>query len=190
MNDHNKDLHSLWKNQSTQIGDVDVELVRKNALKFERAIKLTNLREAAAGIFVTIMFTKMGLEQESLFRKIASFEIAFAGIFVTLYMYYYSMKNRIQEDGSNSLDHIEKYKHSLNAQIKLLGSVRYWYVLPIALGLFALDGYEIYKAIQGKGDMTSALISLGISIALGIFVIWLNEYKAVKDLKRELESLN
>ena len=190
MNDQNKDLQLLWKSQSTKIGDVDVELVRKNALKFERTIKFRNLREAAAGIFVTVMFTKIGLEQESLFRQIASFEIALAGVFVTVYMYYYSMKNRVQEDGSNSLDHIEKHKQSLKAQIKLLGSVRYWYVLPIAAGLFALNGYDIYEAMQGIGNMTSALISLGISTALCIFVIWLNEYKAVKDLQKELDSLN
>lgn len=187
--DNNKDFQSIWKNQSTNIGDVDVELVKNKAMKFERTIKFRNLREAAAGLFVTVMFTKMGLEQESLFEQIASFEIALAGIFVSVYMYYFSMKNRVKEDGSNSVDYIEKHRQALNAQIKLLGSVRYWYVLPLAIGLFALNGYDIYMALQGAGNLTSALISFGITIALAVFVIWLNEYKAVKDLKKELDSI-
>ena len=190
MSDQNKDLQSLWKSQSSKIRDVHVELARKNALKFERTIKFRNLREAAAGLFVTAMFTKIGLEQESLFKQIASFELALAGIFVSVYMYYYSMKNRVQEDGSNSLDYIEKHKKSLKAQIKLLKCVRYWYVLPIAAGFFALNGYDIYKALQGTGDMTSALTSFGIFAAFCVFVIWLNEYKAVKDLEKELDSLS
>lgn len=190
MNDKNKNLQLLWQSQTTKIRDVDVKLVKKNALKFERAIKFRNLREAAAGIFVTVVFTKIGLGQDSFFKQIACFEIAIAGIFVSVYMYYYSMKNIVQVDGSTSLDYLEKYKQSLKDQIKLLGSVKYWYVLPIAAGLFALNGYDIYEALQGIGNMTSALISFGISASLCAFIIWLNEYKAVKDLKKELNSLN
>ncbi len=190
MSDINKNLQSLWKNQTTQIGDIDVELVKKNSLKFERTIMFRNLREAAAGIFVAVMFTKTGLEQESLFKQIVNYEIALAGIFVSIYMYYFSIKNRVQEDGSSTLEYIEKYKKSLKAQIKLLGSVRYWYVLPIAAGLFTLHGYDIYQAIKGNENITYLLLSLGFCLTISLFVIWLNEYKGVRYLKEELDSLN
>jgi len=190
MNNKNEDFQSLWKNQNTKIGDVDMELVKKVALKFDRTISFRNLRESIAGVFVTIVFTKMGLEQESLFEALACYEIALAGIFVSVYMYYHSMKNTVKENATSSTDYIQNHKDALNRQIKLLGSARYWYVAPIALGLVALEGYGIYEALKLNESIISNLISLGVTFALGAFVIYLNEVTGVKALKKELNALN
>ena len=57
----------------------------------------------------------------------------------------------------------------IKRQIKLLSTVKYWYVMPIVTGYFALHGYGIYETLQANGDINSHLISIAIMAAIGVF---------------------
>ncbi|MGB0454719.1 MAG: hypothetical protein ACPGJV_13505 [Bacteriovoracaceae bacterium] len=167
-----------------------MELIKKKAINFDRKIQSRNFRESLAGLFVAIWFSKMATEQDSLFETLACIEVAFAGIFISFYAYYHSSKKNLKEITKSSFDYLNDHKEALSQQIELLSTVRYWYVAPLLGGILTLEGYRLYEALLINGNTTSHLISMAITLCLGIFVVYLNEYYTVKKLKEELLSLD
>lgn len=162
----------------------------KNAtLDFEKVIKQRNLRETLAAIFVIGIYGFSGLKQNTFFEAMICYIIVLSAVFIIIYMNYYSSKNIIKKNNLKSSEHLKNYTQSLKNQIKLLGSVRYWYITPIIPALLMFDGYKIYKALQMNQGFNLELLSIGIILIISLFIIYINEYRGVKELKRELNKL-
>ncbi|MCO4792389.1 MAG: hypothetical protein KC493_01660 [Bacteriovoracaceae bacterium] len=183
MNDEK--LINLWKQSETTIGDVDMEAIKLKSVKFEKTIKWRNLREYAAAIFVMVMFIRSGLETESTVRMIANFEIALSALVICFFLYFKGKSEKVSDLAADSQKYLRAHKEALKKQIKLLGSVRYWYVFPLMAGMLVLN----IESWMSSGNIYVGLGSVIFSIALGIGIIYLNEYYGVRKLQEELDSL-
>jgi hypothetical protein len=141
---------------------------------FYKTIKRRNLIESLLGVAIAFIFMFYGLFLEEVFiKKVLYFELAFAGIFISFYLLHY---------GGNA----KTYRESLQKQIHLLSTARYWYVFPVMFGLF---GLEIYELITGTNIIFS-IINLCLFSLMSLLIIWLNEYYVVNKMKQDLESLD
>ncbi len=166
-----------------------MEDVRQDFVKFQTNLKKRNLIEGIAALIVIASFLSSGVDEEVLLRKVAYFEIALAGAFIFTYLFFVKSKKIFVEKLNSEQVLVSTYKEVLREQIKLLSSVRYWYVLPIFIGLFALNIHDIYIAIKSNSALGVAVFNLSLSIGLSLFIIWLNEVKTVAELKSKLNSL-
>jgi hypothetical protein len=74
---------------------------------------------------------------------------------------------------------------SYEVQLKLLKTVKFWYLLPLWIGLLALAlaRYRIDR------DLPATLFSLGIPTVFCGLVWWLNEVPGVRYLRRRQAEL-
>lgn len=168
---------------------MNADTIKKGALEFKRAIRLRNSRESLAGIIVAISFTKMGIEQDSLFESVACYEMALSGILICAYLNYYSLKKFKIRASSKPIDELIDYREALKQQITILGNIRYWYVMPIASGYFALSSYGLYEALHESRSITIYVMAIILMAVLSWAIIYSNENLAVKKLEKDLYSL-
>ncbi len=144
-------------------------------------IKKRNYREWVACSLVLPSFIYIGLQKETFIGKILCFEISMAALFISYYLYLKSHKSlkNLNESRPSQISIIKN-------EIKLLKTVRYWYLLPIGFGLIGLTLEDLYFAVQDRSGVIVKVIYLFSIIALGVLVIYLNEKKSVDKLKSQL----
>ncbi|EQC48250.1 hypothetical protein M899_3236 [Bacteriovorax sp. BSW11_IV] len=152
----------------------DINTLRKNLRK-------RNHQEMVACLIVIIAFVVIGIDKETIISKVFCFQIVLSAMGVSYYLYNQSHKKLLEANDSK-----EQYIFILNNEIKLLSSVRYWYVFPMQFGLTGIVVESIVRDFNaGKSPMWD-IIYLLITFCLSFGVIYLNEVKGVQKLKEEL----
>lgn len=164
--------------------------IERNALKFKRSILLRNLRETLAGLFVAVFFIKMGFNQHSLFETLACFELALSGLFIAFYINSQSWKTLTRNKSTDLLDTKVHYKKALLRQMKLLRSMRYWYVFPIATGFIALQTYGLVQAFHEEKSIIAQTLLIAAMILMSVIIIHINENITLKKLEKRLSDLS
>jgi len=186
---HNNDeLRELWCSQpvpaATSTEEL-VKLVQARTEKFDRQIRNRNLRECIAAAAVTLIFGAMAYRVDDHFSRIGFTLIAATGLWIIFFLLRYGRASAPPDPG---LD-LDGYRRALVAkydrQIWLLKSVKYWYLLPLWLGLaLANIGGLRYQAHHG-GLGWFSFLAPAIYTAGFAFVWWLNEVKGVGQLRTE-----
>lgn len=149
----------------------------KNTKSFRRTIIRRNYREWAACALIIPSFLYMGVISESLLKKCAAFESVAAAFFIAYYLYQKSYKMLISNRSKQDI---------IENEIKLLSSVRYWYVLPLFLGMFGFFIDNLITSFQGHQSLTGPSIDIAITLCFAYGIIYLNEVIGVKVLNKEL----
>ncbi len=191
MNDEDE-LQKLWKSQPPfggVKGNEMLEIVEKKMQKFDRMIAIRNRVECIAATAVVIFFTWTAFHAPNIVMKTGSLVVAGGAAWIIFYMLRYG-KAKVTVDPSENLANytqalVGRYDH----QIRLLKSVKYWYLLPMYIGLLIMSlGIAMQTAPAGIPVWVDLIGPAICTIVFGI-IWWLNEVPAVRRLRTERAQL-
>lgn len=182
------ELSELWCSQSDPIAITIEELlmlVQKKTRQFDRLILIRNLLESVSGLAVTVMFVAMAARATDALQRAGLLIVAASGLWIIIFLLRYGRASAPADpdQGLNGYRRalVERYDH----QIRLLKSVKYWYLLPPWIGLLiGSTGVVLHEFHNGRLGWYH-FIAPAIYTALFAFVWWLNEVHAVARLRVE-----
>lgn len=188
MNDN--ELKKLWQQQPLRdpaLSPAEVISAMQNKTSQLRGIlNARDLRELCACAFVAIIF---GIFYFTVYRtptsRLGCLIIIGGAIFIAWKIVYTRRKTPPAPPGATIVESLRAELNAVRAQVRLLGSVLWWYLLPLTIGeLVATWGLRI--------DLSAKILSALVFIAINAFIYWLNQ-RAVSlqllPLQRQLESL-
>ncbi len=187
------ELHELWNSQPPRgretKGQDLVVLIQKRMRHFDRIIAVRNLLECLAGGVVVVFFGWFGVRTHDALMRTGALVVAAGAAWVIYYVIRYGKAPVSADPSQSTLGYtgalIEHYDH----QIRLLRSVKYWYLLPMYVGLLIISaGLFLQRTKTGNLGWRD----LGVPAfytAVFAAVWWLNEVVAVGRLRKERTRL-
>lgn len=182
----NDDLRELWCSQpvdATANKEELVKLVQEKTQRFDRQIFRRNLRECIAAVVVSIIFGVFAFRATDALGRTGFIIIAAAGLWIIFFILRYGRALAPPDPG---LD-LDGYRHALvekyDRQIWLLKTVKFWYLLPLWIGLVLADAGALrYQSHHGGLGWYSFLAPVIYTAGFAL-VWWLNEVKGVSQLR-------
>jgi hypothetical protein len=181
MND--SELKQIWQEQkSAEPSPAEVERIARAVhsadRKFRRTIWWRDLREIGAALICAVVFGRAG---ETWLRWIA----VTSCIFVAGYILKTRIPIRPRPEGLTLVDRIHQILRETESQIRLLRSVLWWYLLPIAIGTVAiiLDRASVQGRSPRKFDPAYLVNFFVVMGLLAVAIYWLNQRAVRKCLE-------
>jgi hypothetical protein len=183
MNSDNE-LRNLWC--GTAVGESPMnpeqllEMAKRRTAEFDRLIRRRNRREICVAIFVAVFFAWSAFKTDATFARIGMIVVSVSMLWIVGYMLRFG-RNPVTPDASADS---ETYRRALvegyDRQIRLLSTVKYWYLLPPYLGMMLLWAAGLFDRPHPGW---AAYISPVILTAVYAGVWYLNEVYAVGKLR-------
>lgn len=183
-------LKNEWQNQSFQTKEVTMEMIIKKSDAFTNKINMRNSLEWSVILILTPVFLYHSFQAETVWSQLMNLELAMAGVFIALHLFFRGRTEVRPDFGASTEVFIGHQKRQLERQIELLSKAKYWYVAPILFGLVGLTVEKIYLNWSASAPPVFEMIYLAVVLAVGAGITWLNEVKAVNDLRAKLEDLS
>jgi len=184
-------LCRLWQsdsgNGSVDTSDLLRELQRRNT-SFDRMIRRRDIREIAGGLALTVIYGWMAWKAGSLLYRVSDIWLAACGVWFAYYLRRDSKRALAPVPDQNLAVFRQSLMDRYDGQIRLLCSVKYWFLLPAWIGLLL----QAVAALGGPRGLFKFSLVMLVATAGNAFVWWLNEGPAVRYLnrkRRELEAL-
>ena len=152
-----------------------------------------DVRELLASAGIIIIFGGYFFYQTSLISRVGDLIVISGAIFIAWKLLHARRTSPPAPPGATVVESLRAELHSVRTQSKLLGTVQWWYLLPLTVGELVF----IWGLIPDTGLITllvmvpvNIVFSLGI-IAINVFVYRLNRspLKQLLPLETELQSL-
>ena len=186
------ELHDLWCSQpslKTGRGEDMLRFVQRRTNRFDRAIAVRNWIECIVTAGVAAMFGFSALRAGDALARAGSFVIAASAAWIIFYLLRYGRGPRDVDPSLDLRGYTQAMVNRYDHQIKLLKSVKYWYVLPPYLGLSLWTlGILKDKARTGALSWSDAIPPI-IYTAVFAAIWWLNEVYSVGRLRQERGKL-
>lgn len=173
------DLTRLW--QETALPATDPEqlsrrVARMNLARFDQVIDRRNLREYIGVIAILLMTgSQMYFGGD---RVTAGMGMA-GGLFVGVHLWWQHRREPPLDPAMNARDYQRVLVERMDHQIRLLSSVRYWYLLPLYL-----PSLRMAATAWTERPWSAVLLRLIVTV-LFAGIAWLNEYLGVRFLRHE-----
>jgi CubicO group peptidase (beta-lactamase class C family) len=188
MNDD--ELKRLWQQQPLRKPDMSPEqlisAMHKQTSQLRRILDARDLRELVACALVAIIF---GIFYFTVYRtpvsRLGALIVIGGAIFVAWKLVHTRRKTSPAPPGATVVKSLQAELKAVRAQSRLLGSVRWWYLLPGGIGV-------LLCAWGGGGGLAGNIGYTIFVITLNAFIYWLNQRARDKQLlpvEAQLESL-
>ncbi|MBY9066167.1 hypothetical protein K1X12_04605 [Hyphomonas sp. WL0036] len=183
-------LRALWAGQATPEFAMTPEALRQKAGGFQRTIRLRNITEYAAAIFVVGVFGWMAFLIPEPVVKLGCALIVAGTLYVCWKLYHVaSAAGRKQLDAALSLTAF--HRAELTRQRDALATVWRWYLLPFVPGVLVFLGGVAFTPANPAplaAKLMMFLVEIGFCGVMFAAIAWLNA-RAVKGLDAELAAL-
>jgi hypothetical protein len=181
------ELRQLWQsdiNEAINQRDLLRELERRTR-NFDRTIRLRDLRETVAGLIVTVVYLWFAIHAGTVLERIADLWLAAWGVWTAIFLRRYFKLSRKPAPEQRLAVYRQALMERYDGQIRLSKSVKYWYILPMWLGLllFAFSDW-----VGGGGNVKFIKVMCFVT-AGNAFVWWLNEGPGIRYLQRKRREL-
>jgi len=180
------ELEQLWQTQPVETdlkGEQMRQIILSKTEKFDRTIRWRNMREVLASAVAGVVFGYLTWKQANGIARLGSALITATMAWIIYYFQRYGSSpvdpNPDQSAAAFQIALVSKIDH----QIRLLRNVKFWYLLPMYVGLvvFSAGGIRDH-AISGTLSWRDAVGPLLYTLVFaGIW--WLNEGYAVRKLE-------
>jgi hypothetical protein len=187
MNPPLDELRQLWQSDINEAIN-QRELLRQleqRTRKFDRTIWFRDLREAAAGLVVTVVYGWLALRAGNMLERVADLWLVACGVWIVFVLLRYSRFSRKPAPDQSLVVYRRELVERYDRQIRLLKGVKYWYILPLWVGL--MFGAVAYL-VNGGGKAGFWVIVI-LATAVSAAVWWLNEGPGVRRLQRNRREL-
>lgn len=190
------DFKQAWRTQSSQARltiDPDLLLneVRRNQRRFAAIIFCRDVREVGVALLMVPVWIYLGIRWSSPWTW-------YLTVPALLWIAGYMLADRVRhrrppEPGESLREGVERSLAEVDQQIRLLRSVLWWYLLPIALPITAFFVQVTFKdGLEGWWTVLELLGPVACVVIVFGWIYWLNQYAVRSDLvprRRELEAL-
>jgi len=186
------ELRDLWSSQppfGNTKGEEIMALVQRKTKRFERMIMIRNWTECLAAAVVTVAFSVLAILTGDALTRTGAVIVAASAAWIIYYISRHGKAN-LSVDPSQSLTGytqalLKQYDH----QIKLLRSAKYWYLLPMYIGLLVISAGGLLARTRTVGLSWHDLGGPGFYTAIFAAIWWLNEVNTVKRLRKQRDRL-
>ena len=189
MNDD--ELKKLWQQQPLRVPTASpaelVSAMQKQTTHLRRLLNARDLREIVACVVLSLVFGYFYffLHAREPIVRLGDLIIIASTIFIACKLVYTRRATPPAPPGATMVESLRAELKSVRAQSRLLRSIHWWYLLPLAIGLFV--------STWGKptGPLAGKIVYSIFVIALFGFIYWLNQYARVAQLhplEAQLES--
>jgi hypothetical protein len=181
-------LQKLWAGISDNYKiDLSVEKLsislKKKHNNFQRSLLLRNIIEICASVFVCVFFFKQLFIVPWLISRIGVGFILFGNAVIIIIFIRDSMMKKNYNYSFSVIDGLKKFRDEINAQIRILNNVWFWYLLfPISGILLFVSGFPVTPFYKNLIYLFAVLIFIG--------VIFLNKWMVNNKLKPMLHFVN
>jgi len=182
-----ENLENIWKTQpldKSVKGDEMRSVVLKKISAFDRTIRMRNIRETVAAVAVSAFFVYAAWVQRNGIARLGSGIVAAGALWIVYYLRRYGTgpaepaPDQPVESFRRAL--VLKYEH----QIRLLKSVKFWYLLPIYVGLITNYAGMLQQEAQTRRLLWLDAIAPLIYTLVFAGIWLLNEVYAVRKLEQ------
>ena len=166
-----------------------LRFVQKRTNRFDRAMLARNWIECIAAGVVVAAFGFSALHAGDALARTGSFVIAASAAWIIFYLLRYGRGPRDVEPSLDLRGYTQALLNRFDHQIKLLKSVKYWYLLPLYLGLLLWSLGILRDKARTAGLSWSDSIPPMIYTAVFAAIWWLNEVYSVRRLLQERARL-
>ena len=187
------DLRDLWTGEAvrsaTRPGDL-LAIVQRKSRRFDRMIGVRNLTECVAAALVAVLFARGALVGATNdLSRAGNWMVVAGAIWVAYYVVRYRRGPATPDPSQDLATYVAALTARYDHQIRLLRTVKYWYLLPLYAGLLvATAGGFLERGRAGTLGIQHLLEPL-IYTAVFVLVWWLNEAMGVGRLKDERARL-
>ncbi len=187
MNDKDE-LHDLWLSQpqsSNTKGNDMLEMVQTKLKKFDRMVAWRNRIECIAAAAVALFFTWRALRAPNAIMKTGCMVVVGGAAWIVFYMLRHGSTGTTIDPSANLANYTQALVARYDRQIRLLRSVKYWYLLPMYVGLLILSvGMSVQRAQLGAPAWVDLIAPALCTVVFGV-IWWINEVPAVRRLTKE-----
>lgn len=187
MTQPSDDLRQLWQSDISEAIN-QRELLRelqRRSRNFDRTIRWRDFRETAAGLLITVVYVWFAVRTGSTFERVGDLWLAGCGVWIAVFLYRYSKLSRKPAPEHTLAVYRQELVESYDRQIRLSKSVKYWYILPLWVGL--LLNAAAYRVGGGDNIRFLAIVIFVTAVSAGVW--WLNEGPGVRYLQRKRQEL-
>jgi hypothetical protein len=149
---------------------------RASIARFDRVIFWRNSREYISGLMMLPVLLWL-VVTNGIGRAYGI--TALAGVaFVMAYLWFKHWKFKPLDASADARAYQSAMLERIDKQIRLLSSVRYWYLLPLYL-----PGLWVFGGSWTKNGPVAALLFFAFYTAVFVFIGWLNESWGVRNLR-------
>jgi hypothetical protein len=189
----NDELQRLWTSDpSPRLSKEEKERIMQQAEakleKFDRRLQGRQYREILGAVLVAALFGVQYANATAVFAKVGCAVIIAGALWIVYYLLRHGLGPASPYPGAS----LEEYKAGVvskyNHQIRLLSRVKYWYVLPLYVGIVLVT----VGGIERNGWVARPFhwYYLAAVTVLCAVVVWLNEVWTVKRLRKERDELS
>ena len=191
MNDQDE-LRELWCSQPplrTAKGEHMLAFVQRKTRGFDRMITMRNWMECIVSGAVAANFAFFAFKAHNTLVRAGCLLIAASAGWIVFYILRYGKGPSTVDPSLNLMGYAQALAERYDYQIRLLKSVKYWYVLPPYLGL-VVGTAGVFQERAKAGILSwFDLIGPALYTAVCAAVWWLNEVYSVGRLQRERRRL-
>jgi hypothetical protein len=195
MNDD--ELKKLWQQQPLRNPDPSaaqlVSAMQNKTTQLRRTLLARDVRELAACVFVGVIFGIYYFTQRAPVTRIGALITVAGAIFVACKILYARRKTPAAKPDATVVESLRAELDSVRAQSQLLGSILWWYLLPLALGTLVFVWGMPFggRAFTFGAIVFKIVFTLG-TLALDVFIYRLNQRARSRQLlpvEAQLQSL-
>lgn len=187
MNDD--ELKKLWQQQTLRVPDLSAaqltSAMQNKMSEFRRDVRARDIRELLACAVVIIIFGFYVFTERTPIVRLGWLIVIGGAIFIAWNIVRARRSAPPAAPGATMVESLRAELHSVRTQSRLLGSVLWWYLLPLGIGLLV--------ATWGMPTHLHAKIpSTLLFVAIFAFIYWLNQWARSKHLlpmEAQLEAL-
>jgi hypothetical protein len=181
------DLSNLWQTLPGHQGDTAALLreVERRARPFDRVIRRRDWRESAAGLLVAILFGWLAVVAHSPIARLADLWLSVYGLWVIFYLRRHSKTAGDSAADRTLAEYRAKVLDGYSLQIRLLKTAKYWYVLPLWIGLMLMACGHF----QRTGKLATLLIEGAAFTAMAAILVWVNEGPGVRYIRKQQQEM-
>lgn len=181
------DLREIWHSQPAlpaRTGEDIMTMVQERTRRFDRTIWMRNLIECIAGGVVCVLFLWVAVRNPDTITKTGALIVAASAVWIIFYLVRYG-KSATRVDPAQNLT---SYTHALieryDRQIRLLRSAKYWYLLPMYVGLLTISVGILSQHTKAGGMNWEDVLAPAFYTAVFAAIWWLNECVVVRRLEQ------
>ena len=161
-------------------------IVTQGQQRFEKRVRIRDWQEIIAAALVCVFFFWAALHSNNLLQRAGNWIIVASSVWII----YYLRTHRFRRVPLDPTLDIQRYTLELlteyEKQIRLLKQAKYWYLLPLYLGLMV--GWTGTLQLHERGLMKAVLSAIFITGLFGS-IWWLNEVWAARQVSAERDKI-
>jgi len=186
------ELRELWSSQPSAPqtnGEDLMRMVESKMKKFDRKVRNRNLREIIASVVAMAVLGWVTLGSHDVWKITGAVIVEIALVVIIYTLLRYGTAGREIDPSASLSEYGQALMERFDRQIRLLKAAKYWYLLPMYVGLVVMTAGPVLAGERTGTVSAKLMIALAGFTAFFAFVWWLNEVYAVGKLRKGREKL-